>query len=95
MSKPTQRDLLTAALLARGYEVDRSAKTTKYVVFRPTAGARILLKSSEDDLRHRVFAGKMGALRFSDRGTVTSSVPFSDRTINRLLEEGRSCVAQS
>jgi len=36
MPKPTQRDLLTTALLARGYVVDEKARTTKYVVFRPT-----------------------------------------------------------
>ena len=94
MPKPTQRDMLTAALLARGYEVDRLARTTKYIVFRPTAGARIMLKLSED-MRHRVFAGRYGALRFSPRGTITDSVPFSDRMIRRLLEEGRTCVAQS
>ena len=86
--KPTQRDLLTTALLARGYMVDKTAKTTKYVVFKPTAGAKMLLKQSDHVMEHRVFAGKAGALRFSGKGRASDSIPFSENTVQRLLTEG-------
>jgi hypothetical protein len=90
MSKPTRQQLLTIALLARGYVLDTATRVTKKVVFRPTAEARSLLKENalRDPLVHRVYVGKAGALRFSSQGTSATSVPFSSRTIARLLDEG-------
>lgn len=89
MPKPTRQALLTAALLARGYVIDVGSRVTRYRVFRPTQGARILLREDalEDKLRHRIYSGKAGALRFSSLGKASESIPFSERMINRLLDE--------
>ncbi len=90
MPKPTRQQLLTTALLARGYVVDNATRVTKKVVFKPTPGARILLKPGEHDLTHRIYAGKAGSLRYSSWGTSATSIPFYERTIARLLDEGKT-----
>jgi hypothetical protein len=90
MPKPTRQQLLTTALLARGYVVDTATHVTKKVVFRPTAETRSLLKPQEDLLRHRVYVGKNGALRFSSMGRAGDSIPFTERTVARLLDEAHA-----
>ena len=88
MPKPTLQSRLVAALVARGYVEDRASRVTRYRVFKPTSATRSLLKPDpEHDLTHRVYSGKMGALRRSSKGTVAGAVPFSDRTVKRLLAE--------
>lgn len=88
MPRPTLQSRLVAALLARGYVEDHASRVTRYRVFRPTAATRSLLKPNpEHDLTHRVYSGKMGALRFSPHGTVAGAIPFSERTTQRLLAE--------
>lgn len=95
MSRPTQKELLTKALLARGYVLGtgRADRSTKYVTFVSTpTTARSLLKAAECGTvaPHSIFLGKTGACRFSSAGKISGSVPFSERTQARLLEEGRA-----
>ena len=86
MPNPTNRDLLTTALLARGYVRDERARAIRYQTFAPGGDARSLLKPGND---HRVYLGRAGALRFSTQCTVATSVPFGESTRERLLTEGR------
>ncbi len=90
MPKQTRQQLLTTALLARGYVLDTATRVTRYRVFRPTPATRSLLKPEPKGVvdTHRVYSGRSGALRFSVEGTVARAIPFSERMITRLLDEG-------
>jgi hypothetical protein len=72
MPRPTQKELLTKALLARGYVLGtgRADRSTKYVTFVSTPTARSLLKVADDGTvaPHSIFLGKAGAFRFSSTG---------------------------
>lgn len=68
----TQHDTICRALRYRGFEHVPTAQTKRYTVFRSSRGF--------------IFVGKMGAVRIGN--TVTSSVPASDLTKQRLLELG-------
>ena len=95
MAKKTRKQLLTAALLARGYTVGtgREDRSTKYVTFVPHEGARVILGGQITNVEHRIFVGPAGALRASGKGSVSTSMAMSTRTIDRLLEEGRNANA--
>lgn len=90
MSKPTQKQLLAVALEAHGYAKDSRSRVTRYAVYAPGPACRALLKPSPTLADHRVYLGRNGALRFSSDGAVSRSVPFSPRTVARLLDEGRA-----
>lgn len=92
MPKATLQSRLVAAILARGYVEDHASRVTRYRVFRPTGATRSLLKPEPNGVSdtHRVYSGRMGALRFSVKGTVAGAIPFSDRMITRLLDEANA-----
>lgn len=97
MPAPSQRDLLTAALLARGYVADAAARTSKYRVLRPleTVAAgdfhRLALPLVLAAGPHRLLLGPSGALRMTRR-TVADSFPLSDARRETLLVEGRAIL---
>jgi hypothetical protein len=90
MPRQTIQQRLTTALLARGYVRATGTQVTRYLVFAPGPDARSLLKPNpEHDTTHRIYLGKNGSARYSTRGTVGTSIPFSPRTVERLLEEAK------
>lgn len=84
----TQREKFIAALTARGYVPQRNPRGSKFIELVPGPEARSLLKANEDGSikQHRVLIGRAGALRFTTK-SIGESIPFSDRTKAKLLDE--------
>lgn len=80
MATKTQRELLQAALEARGWEIDRQRTTGKYVAMRPVAPEK------PETGERRYFIGKSGGLRFGR--IISSSFSAMENTRQRLLKEG-------
>lgn len=69
----TQRDQMQTALQSRGWAIDTNARTRKYLVMKPPTGEK-----------HRIYLGKSGALRYSEKGTVATAYP-QDTLKTKLL----------
>lgn len=76
----TIQQRLAAALEAAGWELDTEAKTTKYIVYKPTADSYFVkLRTPPNRVDYnpmgaRYFLGSAGGLRFSSRGLVSKAV---------------------
>lgn len=76
-TKLLQKDLLQAALTARGYNIIET-RSTKYTVMQ------------KDGTAKRIFIGAKGALRSGNNASDSFSI--SEGLRQRLLEEGRAAT---
>jgi len=82
MARKKLIDRYEAALLARGYTRDVTARSTRFVVLlSPTEGGNPVTRG-----QHRVLLGKAGSLRLT-RGTIDASIDVSGRLSKTLLSE--------